>query len=146
MSEHHRHPHAQDEETSSTGTEHAKTAQTVGGSEAVELGFIPDVRKLIKVQDEATVSRTIMQQQGGNVVLFSFDAGQELSEHTAAMPVFVQTISGHLEVTGSGETVDLLPGGLVYFPTRLPHAVKAVEPSIMMLTMITPARAAAKAQ
>ncbi|MEE8724452.1 MAG: cupin domain-containing protein [Bifidobacterium crudilactis] len=146
MSEQHRHPHAQDEETSSTGEEQAQTARTKGLSEAVELGFIPDVRKLIKVQDEATVSRTIMQQQGGNVVLFSFDAGQELSEHTAAMPVFVQTISGHIEVTGSGETVDLFPGGLVYFPTRLPHAVKAVEPSIMMLTMITPARAAAKTQ
>lgn len=114
-------------------------------AEALELGYIPDVSSLVKVQDEATVSRTIMQQAGGNVVLFSFDAGQQLSEHTAAMPVFVQTISGHLKVTGSGETVDLLPGGLVYFPTRLPHAVQAVEPSIMMLTMITPARAAVNA-
>jgi quercetin dioxygenase-like cupin family protein len=109
-------------------------------NEAKELGFIDDVSSLVKVQNEATVSRTIMENSGGNVVLFSFDAGQELSEHTAAMPVFVQTVSGHLKITASGKTVDLMPGGLVYFPTRLPHAVEAVEASIMMLTMITPAR------
>ena len=104
------------------------------------LGFIGDVSSLVKVQDEATVSRTIMEHAGGNVVLFSFDAGQVLSEHTAAMPAIVQAGSGHLKVTASGKTVDLVPGGLAYFPTRLPHAVEAVEASVMMLTMITPAR------
>lgn len=110
-------------------------------AEPLELGYIADVSALVKIQDEATVSRTIMHNIGGNVVLFSFDAGQELSEHTAAMPVYVQTISGHLRISASGKTVDLVPGGLVYFPTRLPHAVEAVEASVMMLTMITPARA-----
>jgi quercetin dioxygenase-like cupin family protein len=122
---------------------HQTDRKGTGEAEALELGFIPDMTSLVKIQDEATVSRTIMQHTGGNVVLFSFDEGQQLSEHTAAMPVFVQTVSGHLKVTASGRTVDLLPGGLVYFPTRLPHAVEAVEPSIMMLTMITSARAAA---
>ena len=46
-----------------------------------------------------------MQKAGGNVVLFSFDTGEELSEHTAAMPVFVQTLKGRLKVTGNGRTV-----------------------------------------
>lgn len=106
----------------------------------MEMGFIDDLTPLVSVQDEATVSRTVMEHEGGNVVLFSFDKGQELSEHTAAMPVFVQTLKGHLTITGNGKTVELAPGGLVYFPTRIPHAIVAQEPSIMMLTMITPAR------
>ena len=41
---------------------------------------------------------------------------------------------------GNGRTVELVPGGLAYFPTRIPHAIYAEEPSVMMLTMVTPAR------
>ena len=43
-------------------------------------------------------------------------------------------------MTGNGRTVELVPGGLAYFPTRIPHAIYAEEPSVMMLTMVTPAR------
>jgi quercetin dioxygenase-like cupin family protein len=114
--------------------------EQTNATEPIELGFIENLEDMISVQEGSTVSRTVMQKQGGNVVLFSFDAGEELSEHTAAMPVFVQTLKGRLKVTGNGKTVDLVPGGLAYFPTRIPHAVYAEEPSIMMLTMITPAR------
>lgn len=114
--------------------------ERTNATEPIELGFIENLEDMISVQEGSTVSRTVMQQQGGNVVLFSFDAGEELSEHTAAMPVFVQTLKGRLKVTGNGKTVDLVPGGLAYLPTRIPHAVYAEEPSVMMLTMITPAR------
>ncbi|PAU69165.1 hypothetical protein B1400_1102 [Bifidobacterium italicum] len=102
---------------------------------------LDDVAQMVSVQPEATVSRTVMRTEGGNVVLFSFDAGQELSEHTAAMPVFVQTLSGRLLVRGGDEEREAVPGDLIYFPTRLPHAIRALEPSVMMLTMITAARA-----
>ena len=109
-------------------------------AEPIELGYIEDLGDMISVQEGATVSRTVMQKAGGNVVLFSFDTGEELGEHTAAMPVFVQTLKGRLKVTGNGRTVELVPGGLAYFPTRIPHAIYAEEPSVMMLTMVTPAR------
>lgn len=102
---------------------------------------LDDVARMVSVQPEATVSRTLMRTEGGNVVLFSFDAGQELSEHTAAMPVFVQPLSGRLLVRGGDEEREAVPGDLIYFPTRLPHAIRALEPSVMMLTMIMAARA-----
>ncbi|WP_243386796.1 cupin domain-containing protein [Bifidobacterium primatium] len=98
--------------------------------------FIDDLRSMVEVQPESTVSRTVMQVEGANVVLFSFDKGQELSEHTAAMPVLVQCLEGRLRITGGGKTVDLTPGGILHFPTRLPHAVYAEEPSKMMLIMM----------
>lgn len=109
-------------------------------AEPIELGYIEDLGDMISFQEGSTVSRTVMQKAGGNVVLFSFDTGEELSEHTAAMPVFVQTLKGRLKVTGNGRTVELVPGGLAYFPARIPHAIYAEEPSVMMLTMVTPAR------
>ena len=98
--------------------------------------FVDALASMVTVQPEATVSRTVMQVEGANVVLFSFDKGEELSEHTAAMPVLVQCLEGRLKVTGGGKTVDLVPGGMLHFPTRLPHAIYAQEPSKMMLIMM----------
>ena len=87
-------------------------------AEPIELGYIEDLRDMISFQEGSTVSRTVMQKAGGNVVLFSFDTGEELSEHTAAMPVFVQTLKGRLKVTGNGRTVELVSGrpGLLSHP------------------------------
>lgn len=77
--------------------------------------------------------------EGARVVVFAFDAGQELREHSAAFPVLLQALTGHLQVTADGRTVDLEPGGVVHMTTRLPHAVRAVVPSRLMLTMLDPA-------
>ena len=111
------------------------TTETQADPSAV-MEFIDALAPMVTVQPEATVSRTVMQVEGANVVLFSFDKGEELSEHTAAMPVLVQCLEGRLTVTGGDRTVDLVPGGMLHFPTRLPHAVYAQEPSKMMLIMM----------
>ncbi|WP_346427473.1 cupin domain-containing protein [Bifidobacterium sp. SO4] len=113
-----------------------ETVTAAENTDSMVMEFIDDLNPLVEIQPEATVSRTVMQVEGANVVLFSFDKGQELSEHTAAMPVLVQCLEGHLKVTGGGKTVDLVPGGILHFPTRLPHAVYAEEASKMMLIMM----------
>jgi Uncharacterized conserved protein, contains double-stranded beta-helix domain len=99
---------------------------------------LSDVASLVEIQPEATVSRTVLQAEGARVVLFSFDAGQVLTEHTAAVPALLQVLDGHLRITADGRTVDLHPGGLIHFAARLPHAVEAVEPSRLQLTMLDP--------
>jgi len=97
-----------------------------------------DVAGLVEIQPEATVSRTVLKAEGARVVVFSFDAGQVLTEHTAAVPALLQTLDGHLRITADGRTVDLRPGGLVHLAARLPHAVEAVEASRLQLTMLDP--------
>jgi quercetin dioxygenase-like cupin family protein len=47
---------------------------------------LSDVASLVEIQQEATVSRTVLKAEGARVVLFSFDAAQVLTEHTAAVP------------------------------------------------------------
>ena len=97
---------------------------------------LSDVASLVQIQPEATVSRTVLQAQGARVVLFSFDTGQVLTEHTAAVPALLQVLDGHLRITADGRTIDLRPGGLVHLAGRLPHTVEAVEPSRLQLTML----------
>lgn len=99
---------------------------------------LPDLATTVTIQPEATVSRTVLRAEGAKVVVFAFDAGQELTEHTAAVPVLLTALSGHLRITADGRTVDLRPGGLIHLATRAPHAVYAVEPSLLALTMLDP--------
>ncbi|MCZ9293555.1 cupin domain-containing protein [Corynebacterium meitnerae] len=100
------------------------------------LGYVENLAENIEYSPQSTVSKMVMRAEGVNVVLFSFDEGEELSEHTAAMPVIVQALEGELEITGDGKTVTLHPGGMVHFTTRLPHAVKALTKAKMVLYMM----------
>lgn len=100
--------------------------------------YIDDLGLLITVNENSTVSRTVLKAEGVRLVLFSFDTGEELSEHTAAMPVLLQVLDGSLEVTADSETVTLVPGGVIHLPTRMPHSVLALEPTRMLLTMLDP--------
>jgi quercetin dioxygenase-like cupin family protein len=99
------------------------------------LGYVADLASLIEIQQESTVSRVVMREDGLRVVLFGFDKDQALSEHAAAMPVTIQVLEGKLRVGGEGREVELVPGGVVYLSARLPHTVYAVEPSKMLLSM-----------
>jgi quercetin dioxygenase-like cupin family protein len=101
-----------------------------------EMTVVTDPRARAVVQPDSTVSSTALRAEGVRVVIFTFDTGQELSEHTAAVPVLLQVLSGRLAVTASGRTVELAPGDLVHLPTRLPHAVLAHEPTVLQLILL----------
>ena len=99
---------------------------------------LADVAALVDVAADSTVSRTVLKAEGARVVLFSFDGGQELTEHTAAVPVLLQALDGSFEITAAGRTAILAPGNLIHLGTRTPHAVLAVEPGRLLLTMLDP--------
>lgn len=102
---------------------------------------VPDVAALVEVAPDSTVSRTILKAEGVRVVLFSFDAGQELTEHTAAIPVVLQALDGRFTITAAARTVELTPGSLIHLGTRTPHSVVATEPGRLLLTMLDPRQA-----
>lgn len=98
--------------------------------------FVHDVASLAVVQPEGTLSRTVLRADGVRLVLFAFDAGQVLTEHTAAMPVLLQVLDGSLQVTAEGRDHELAPGGVLHLAPRVPHSVTALEQSHLLLTMI----------
>lgn len=87
-------------------------------------------------QPGAIVSRTIAKARGGSVTLFAFDAGQELSEHTAPFDAFVQVLDGSVELTIGGEKVVARAGETTRMPAGIPHALRALEPFKMILFMV----------
>lgn len=105
-------------------------------SEQPQMTFLDDLASEVTVQTDATVSKTVLRADGARVVCFAFDTGQMLTEHTAAMPVLLSVTEGKLSITADGREVLLVPGGLIHFDTRLPHAVEALEPSKLTLIML----------
>ena len=91
---------------------------------------------LVGYQDDAVVSKTIIDKKTGTVTLFSFDAGQGLSEHTAPFDALVYICDGEAEVTISGKSNRLKEGEMVIMPANEPHAIRAVKKFKMMLVMI----------
>ena len=118
-------------DTTSTRPSMLGSAATVG-----HMSALASLSGLVSVQPEATVSRTVLKAEGVRIVMFAFDTGQVLTEHTAAMPVLISVVSGALDITADGRTERLVPGGIIHLDTRLPHAVEALEPTVMALTML----------
>lgn len=94
------------------------------------------VVEMVGYQDGAVVSRIVIKQPSGNVTLFAFDRGQELSEHTAPYDALVQVLDGEAEITIDGRPHRLRAGDMIVMPANQPHAVRAAARFKMMLTMI----------
>ena len=112
--------------------ENAPTVQQSGLAPARPIAL----ERELAYQPGAIVSRTIAKTKGGSVTLFAFDAGQELSEHTAPFDAFVQVLDGSVELTIGGVKVVTRAGETTRMPAGVPHAVRAPEPFKMILTMV----------
>ncbi len=91
---------------------------------------------LVSYQDGAVVSRIVVKRETGNVTLFAFDVGQELSEHTAPYDALVQVLDGEAAITVAGRPHRVRAGEMILMPAHQPHALKAVVRFKMLLTMI----------
>lgn len=88
------------------------------------------------IPSQGILSRTLYQDDQVKVVLFGFDTGQELSEHTASMPAILQIVKGEARVTLGNDTVEAHAGFWVHMPAQLRHAVQAKTPVVMLLLLL----------
>ena len=95
-----------------------------------------NISGLAEYQEESVVSREIIRKEVGTVSIFAFDKGQGLSEHSAPYDAMVQIVDGEAEITISGELNIVKKGELIIMPANEPHALAAVKPFKMVLTMI----------
>jgi quercetin dioxygenase-like cupin family protein len=91
---------------------------------------------LVTATAQGIASRVLARSAAGNITLFAFDAGEELSEHTAPFDALVITLSGALVLTIGGRDVQTTPQSVVLMPANVAHAVRATEPSRMLLIML----------
>lgn len=95
-----------------------------------------DIAALVDYQDGAVVSKVLVKRKTGTVTLFAFAEGEGLSEHTAPYDALVHILDGEADVTLAGTTHRLPAGQYIILPANVPHALEAVRPFKMLLTMI----------
>ena len=97
---------------------------------------IDDVAELLEIPADGTLSKVLYRDDRIRVVGFAFDAGQELTEHTASVPVVLEVVAGRFRLVLGDEERVVGPRSWVHMDAHLPHSVEALEPSILLLTLL----------
>jgi quercetin dioxygenase-like cupin family protein len=99
---------------------------------------ISDLIGEIAIPENATLSRVVFDNDELRVVVFALDAGQDRPTHAATAPAVVQVVKGRLTITLDGVEHEIDPGSWVHMEAHVTHAIVALEPSVMLLTLHRP--------
>lgn len=105
-------------------------------AERLQSGAYLGLFKQAPIEAGKTNSAIIFEDALIRQVLFGFDAGQELTEHYSPRAVVVTLLEGELNFTLEGVTHNMHAGDVLFMAPGARHAVKAVAPSHMQLTMV----------
>ena len=95
-----------------------------------------EIAREVTPPEGGITSRTLFADDSLKVVLFGFDSGQELSEHTASMPAIMHFLEGEADVTLGEERSEAGPGTWVHMPAGMRHAIAARSPVKMLLLLL----------
>ncbi|HMR19542.1 MAG TPA: cupin domain-containing protein [Sphingobacterium sp.] len=90
----------------------------------------------ISYANNSVVSQQITKNKAGNITLFAFAEGEQLSEHSAPFDAVIQVIDGVAEIHIAGQPHIVNAGEMIILPANIPHAVYATTAFKMLLTMI----------
>ncbi len=102
--------------------------------------FFPDLSTEAPVVARGIHSQTLSDADGVELVLFSFAAGERLSEHTSARPAIIHVLSGEGDLAAGGEAWPATPGAWLRMPANTKHSVVARSPMVMALYLLPPER------
>ena len=88
------------------------------------------------IQPDSIVSKSVANSDSLKAILFGFAAGQELSEHTAAMPAILHFLQGTAVLTLGADTMNVTEGSWVEMEPNLPHSIVAETDVVMLLIML----------
>lgn len=98
--------------------------------------LIADVAAQAPIKPGAVTPASVLKIGPFSVIVFAFDAGVELREHYAPVPVLLQVLDGRVQVDAGQESVALTPGDLLHIAADVRHRVVAAEPSHLQLTVL----------
>ena len=98
--------------------------------------LVAELAESMETPADGTLSRTLYQDERLKVVLFSFSAGQELSEHTASTPAVMHFLTGESDVTLGPDRVTARAGTWIHMQPHLLHSIRTRTPVAMLLSLI----------
>lgn len=98
--------------------------------------ILADISAALEIPENGTLSRVLFKDERLRLVGFAFDQGQELTDHTAGVPATIQVVTGRFALTLGDDQQEIGPNSWVHIPAGLTHALRALEPSVMVLTLL----------
>ncbi len=112
------------------------TKQIKMNKKVYETSTVYTLKEMVEYKEKSTVSKIITRNDKGNLTLFAFDAGQNLSEHSAPFDAIVQILEGTGHIIIDKKEYVVNEGQIIIMPANVPHAVEAHDRFKMLLTMI----------
>lgn len=97
---------------------------------------VTDLLDAVPVTPSSTTSRVVVDNPALRVVVFAFDEGELLTEHSSPRAVVVQLLDGSVRFTVGDEEHLMAPGDVVYLAPGERHALVAEAPSHLSLVMV----------
>ena len=94
------------------------------------------INKNLPILDDTTTSRVVVNNPLLRHVFFTFGEGQMLTDHASARAVIVNILEGKFDFTVGGTKNIVTAGDVIYLAPGERHALTALEPSRMSLTLI----------
>lgn len=107
---------------------------------AAPFALLPNIAAEIEVPPDGITTRAVFQDDATKVIVFGFSPGQELSEHTAAVPAIMHFLEGDARITLGTETAEATAGCWVHMQAGLPHSILAKAKVKMVLLLLKSAR------
>lgn len=85
---------------------------------------------------EHVQGRAVFTDEHLKVIVFPFEAGQALHEHTAPHPAMLHFIEGEANVTLGDDEVEAHADTWIHMPPELPHSIHARTDVVMMLVIL----------
>jgi quercetin dioxygenase-like cupin family protein len=94
--------------------------------------------EVVDLNAEAAGGKTavLIKNEALEVIRLTIEAGGEIPTHRAPNQLVVQCLSGKVEFTANDHTETLTPGKLLHLACREPHSLKALERSVLLLTLL----------
>jgi quercetin dioxygenase-like cupin family protein len=94
------------------------------------------VSRLPAIPGDAVLSQSLKKDDQVDITLFSFAAGQELTEHTSPYLAILEVLKGEGSMTLGADSIEIRTGSWVYMPPNLPHSLRTETPFVMLLTLV----------
>lgn len=104
----------------------------------IEFSNVLSLKDELEYKAGQVISKTLSQNENVSLTLFSFAKGEEISTHESQGDAMVTLLDGEARITIDDQPFILKQGETIVMPARHPHALFAVEPFKMLLTVIFP--------
>lgn len=89
----------------------------------------------LQFNNERVAIKLMLETDRSKEIRILMKTGQLMKEHQSAYPITVHILEGEIEFGVNGKTENLKTGDLVALASNVPHNLKAINDSIIRLTL-----------